>query len=190
MKIIKNNATEEVVIKKSKFISYAYFVNNLEEIKNILNNLKEKYKDAKHMCYAYIVNNDKKYSDDKEPNGTAGMPILNILEKNNLNNILVVVIRYFGGIKLGASNLLRAYVNVTKNCLEKCEKEEYIDYIELILTTKISNISQLDKLTYNELIINKEFNENVNYTIKINKNNKNDFIKQLNNKNINYKIKE
>lgn len=108
MKLIN---TYEEVIKKSRFIAYYYEVNTIDEIKNILESLKKEHKKAKHLPYAYKIDNLVKKSDDKEPSGTAGLPIYNIIEKNNLNNTLIVVVRYFGGIKLGAGGLLRAYLN-------------------------------------------------------------------------------
>lgn len=108
----------ELIINKSKFISYRYDLSTLSDVETILLSLKKQYKKATHICYAYIYNRDsvhEKCSDDGEPSGTAGYPILNVLKKKNLTNILVVVVRYFGGIKLGAGGLTRAY---TKACAE------------------------------------------------------------------------
>lgn len=109
-------------IKKSKFIGLYYEVTNVEEIPSILNELKKEHKKARHIPYAYKIDNQVKKSDDKEPSGTAGLPILNIIEKNNLNNTLIVIIRYFGGIKLGAGGLIRAYANTAKEVAK--EKQE------------------------------------------------------------------
>jgi len=114
MKLLNEYSLE---IKKSKFVGYYYQVESIEEIETILENLKKEHKKAKHFPYAYKINGQIKKSDDKEPSGTAGMPILNIIEKNNLNNCLIVVIRYFGGIKLGAGGLLRAYSNAAKEII-------------------------------------------------------------------------
>lgn len=103
-------------INKSKFLAYKHNLNSIDEVKDILNLLKKEHKKAKHFCYAYVFNKDivsEKCSDDGEPSGTAGYPILNVIKKKNLENILVVVVRYFGGIKLGAGGLTRAY---TKAC--------------------------------------------------------------------------
>ncbi len=108
----------ELIINKSKFIAYKFTLNSLEEVKSILTNLKNEHKKATHICYAYIYNRDivsEKCSDDGEPGGTAGYPILNVLKKKNLENIMVAVVRYFGGVKLGAGGLVRAY---TKACSE------------------------------------------------------------------------
>lgn len=108
----------ELIINKSKFIAYKFTLNSLEEVKSILTNLKNEHKKATHICYAYIYNRDivsEKCSDDGEPGGTAGYPILNVLKKKNLENIMVAVVRYFGGVKLGVGGLVRAY---TKACSE------------------------------------------------------------------------
>lgn len=106
MKLI---STSEYVIKKSKFLGYLYEIDSLEEIDDILLKLKSEHKKARHFPYAYKLNNNAKKTDDKEPSGTAGNPIYQVLERNNLNNHLLVVIRFFGGIKLGAGPLLRSY---------------------------------------------------------------------------------
>ena len=111
MYTIKEELEKELIINKSKFISKAYFVSSKEDALKILDNLKSKYKDASHICYAYTIDNNIKYSDDGEPNNTAGLPIYNVIDKNNLNHVLIAVIRYFGGIKLGAGGLTRAYSN-------------------------------------------------------------------------------
>ncbi len=98
-----------IIVKKSKFMAYYYEVTDLSEIKTILENLRKEHKKARHVVYAYKIQNTAGKSDDKEPSGTAGTPLYNILERNNLNNRLLVVVRYFGGVKLGAGPLTRAY---------------------------------------------------------------------------------
>ena len=128
MQTIKNNVNNEIIIKNSKFICYLYKIKSIEDINKILSNLKEEYKDATHHCYAYILDNLKKSSDDGEPGGTAGIPILKVLENNNLTNILAVVIRYFGGIKLGAGGLVRAYSNTVSETIRGLEIIENIEY--------------------------------------------------------------
>ena len=112
MKLLNEYTLE---IKKSKFIALLYEIEAVEDVNTILATLKKEHKKAKHFPYAYKIDLNVKKSDDKEPSGTAGLPILNIIERNNLNNTLIVVIRYFGGIKLGAGGLLRAYSNAAKN---------------------------------------------------------------------------
>lgn len=109
----------QIEIKKSKFISYYYEIISPDEVKIILDNLKKEHKKARHIAYAYKVLNTAGKSDDKEPSGSAGMPLYNLLEKNNLNNTLLVVVRYFGGTKLGFGPLTRAYSNAAIEALKK-----------------------------------------------------------------------
>lgn len=116
MKLI-NEVTIE--IKKSKFIGLYYEINSTDEAKEIIEILKKEHKKARHIPYAYKVNNTAKKSDDKEPSNTAGLPIYNIIERKNLDNCLVAVVRYFGGIKLGAGGLLRAYSDAAKEAVSK-----------------------------------------------------------------------
>ena len=126
MKSVKTNESV-LIIKNSRFITQIYKINNEDEVKKHLEEAKEKYKDATHYCYAYIIDNIKKSSDDGEPSGTAGIPILKVLEANNLTNILTIVIRYFGGIKLGANGLIRAYTKSTSNALKEVSLKEIDD---------------------------------------------------------------
>ena len=126
MYTIKKDINHELIIKKSRFICYLYKVNNLDDINNYLKDIKEEHKTAKHHCYAYILDNNKKATDDKEPSGTAGIPMLNLLEQKELNHVLAIVVRYFGGIKLGTGGLFRAYSTVLKEAVELADKEEEI----------------------------------------------------------------
>lgn len=103
-----------VEIKKSKFLGYYYMVDSVDEVKNILNFLQKAHKKARHMPYAYKIGPLAKKSDDKEPSNTAGGPIYNMIERKQLDNCLIVVVRYFGGIKLGAGGLTRAYMDAVK----------------------------------------------------------------------------
>ena len=108
MELINTSCLE---IKKSKFIGLLYRVQTKEEVETILNNLKVEHKKARHMPYAYKIGPIAKKTDDKEPSGTAGSPIYNIFERHSLDDVLIVVVRYFGGTKLGAGPLMRAYSN-------------------------------------------------------------------------------
>ena len=118
MKLI-NTCTIE--IKKSKFIAYYYEVKTKEEVDAILKELKEEHKKAKHIPYAYKIDNLVKKSDDKEPSNTAGTPIYNIIMQNNLNNVLILVVRYFGGTLLGSGLLTRTYLNSAKEVIKKVD---------------------------------------------------------------------
>ncbi len=112
----------------SKFISRAYPVESEQEVKEILQNLRSEFFDARHHCYAYIIKPDKSISrtnDDGEPSGSAGKPIFNQLLSHDLTNILVVVVRYFGGTKLGIPGLINAYKLATKEAIEANEILEF-----------------------------------------------------------------
>ena len=141
---IKENIETEIVVKKSKFICNLIKVENQKEAEEYIKKTKKKYYDARHNCVAYRVIEDEqiieKSSDDGEPSGTAGGPMLNILQKNNLCNVLVIVTRYFGGILLGTGGLVRAYSDAafeainTAERIEKCigiEAETELDYNNL-----------------------------------------------------------
>ncbi len=167
MYTIKNNSINEIIIKNSKFITLLYKVYSLEDIKNTLVNVKTLYPNATHYCYAYILNNEKRSSDDGEPSGTAGTPILNILESNNLNYILAVVIRYFGGIKLGSSGLIRAYSRSVKEAIKENILTKLIEGINVNITFSWSNIKQIDYLLKDQLINKKEYLDNITYNISI-----------------------
>lgn len=106
MKLIKESIYE---VKKSKFYAYNYEVDTVDEVLSVIDGLKKEHKKARHIVYAYKIDGIEKKYDDGEPSGTAGMPLYNIINKKNLNHSLIVVVRYFGGIKLGAGGLLRAY---------------------------------------------------------------------------------
>ena len=122
-KTILNNVSSEIVEKKSKFICNVYHIESVEEAENNLADVRKKFHDARHNCFAYrIAEGDiSKSSDDGEPSGTAGVPMLNILTGRNLSNILVVVTRYFGGILLGTGGLVRAYSLATTEALDNAE---------------------------------------------------------------------
>ena len=109
VKTVRNQTEYEIVINKSRFICLLIPVSDVDEVALYLEEARELYPAATHYCYAYIIDALKKASDDGEPSKTAGMPMLNVLEKNDLNHILAIVIRYFGGVKLGAGGLVRAY---------------------------------------------------------------------------------
>ena len=111
--------TNEFEIKKSRFITYLYDIDDENKVNDIVNSIREEHKKAKHVVYVYKIKSTGKINDDGEPKGTAGMPIFNVIEKNNLNNVLIVVVRYFGGIKLGAGGLFRAYSKSASEIVKK-----------------------------------------------------------------------
>ena len=162
MKTIKNNITNEIEIKNSKFITKIYKTEK-EEIINILEKLKKEYPKATHYCYAYNSKNYKKSSDDNEPTGTAGKPILNVLEKEELENVLVVIIRYFGGIKLGAGGLIRAYTKATTEALKKAIYQEVQEAYKVRIQFPYSEEKNINYLIQEKNILKKEFQENIIY---------------------------
>ena len=125
---IKKNVETEIIVKKSKFICNLIRVESQKEAEESIKKIKKKYYDARHNCVSYRVIEDEqiveKSSDDGEPSGTAGGPMLNILQKNNLCNVLVIVARYFGGILLGTGGLVRAYSDATFKAINFAEKIE------------------------------------------------------------------
>lgn len=123
---IENNVVSEFVEKKSKFIGNLFYIESSKQAEDIIKETKKKYFDAKHNCIAYrVIENGQlieRFSDNGEPQGTAGAPMLNILQKNNLVNVLIIVTRYFGGILLGTGGLVRAYQKSLMLALEDCKK--------------------------------------------------------------------
>ena len=165
---IEENVSTEIVEKKSKFIANLFYVETVEESENIIRETRKKYFDARHNCIAYRVLENgqiiEKASDDGEPSGTAGAPMLNILQKNEFANVLIIVTRYFGGILLGTGGLVRAYSDSLLKAIEnskkivKCLGQQYkveVDYSEFEnfkYYCKKNNI-YIEKLEYGEDIV-------------------------------------
>lgn len=199
-KTINENISSEIVEKKSKFIANIFYIQTVEEAENKLEEIRKKYYDARHNCYAFsIMTKDgiiNRSSDDGEPSGTAGAPILNILNKNEIINVLVVVTRYFGGILLGTGGLVKAYSQAVIEALNNTNFviEELGEELELEI-----DYNDLEKLNYycnqnNLKIVNNIYEEKIKCIIEVNSVEKNkiiDNINELNFKIINYKtIKE
>ncbi|WP_315024505.1 YigZ family protein [Alloprevotella tannerae] len=131
--------------KRSKFISFAIPVNTIEDVQCELKTYQKKYFDARHVCYAYILGNDgetSRSSDDREPSGTAGRPILGQLRSQNLTNILLIVVRYFGGTELGAANLGRAYKTAAADALTKAQIKEIVIMDSLVFESPYTEIDR------------------------------------------------
>ncbi len=131
--------------KRSKFISFAIPVNTIEDVQCELKTYQKKYFDARHACYAYILGNDgetSRSSDDREPSGTAGRPILGQLRSQNLTNILLIVVRYFGGTELGAANLGRAYKTAAADALTKAQIKEIVIMDSLVFESPYPEIDR------------------------------------------------
>lgn len=164
---IKSNVINELVIKKSKFITFLYKVDDVESANEVLNNLNAKYKDATHICYAYIIDGVKRFSDNGEPGGTAGMPILGVLENKNLDHILCCVVRYFGGVKLGANGLVRAY---SSSCSEAISNSIIIQLVLGKFCSISFNYDEtkiIDSMLSGAIVVNKDYNDKVSYVFKI-----------------------
>lgn len=186
---IKGNITSEYIINRSRFITKIIKINDILDIDEKIDQVKNEYADATHYCYAYIINNIKRFNDDGEPSGTAGIPILNVLENNNLNYVLCVVIRYFGGIKLGAGGLVRAYTKGVTNALENCEIIRLEEGLELDIYFNYDQTKDVDYFLKNTNITNKVFEGKIKYSIQITKNNQDKYLNYFVNNKIDYKIK-
>lgn len=186
MLTILKNSTNRIQIKGSIFICNLINLQKIEDIKDIISNISNQYNDATHNCYAYRfgISNILEYSsDDGEPSGSAGKPILNVLKKNSLTNIIAIVTRYFGGSKLGIRGLIDAYSEVTENTIkiseliETFEKKYFsIDCDYSIFETLKNRINKLDGK-----IENIDYSSKVNFIVCIKKKNSfilEDFFKQ------------
>ena len=144
---IQENVTTQIIEKKSKFIAKLFYVESQDEIDKIIKENKKQYFDARHHCIAYrILKNDtiiEKANDDGEPSGTAGAPMLKILQNNNLCNVLIIVIRYFGGTLLGTGGLVRAYSDSLKNAIEKANEIEKYMGEQLEVRTSYADFEKL-----------------------------------------------
>lgn len=122
MLTILNNSSSTTIVKKSKFMAFSFLINSKDDVVDIVKKYKAKYCDANHVCYGFISGNNQElygFSDDGEPSGTAGKQIFSIIKLMKITNALVIVVRYFGGIKLGANGLIKEYRKSTKLVLQK-----------------------------------------------------------------------
>lgn len=162
-----NNIENTIIINKSKFITNIFYIDQIEDIEKYLNIIKNKYKDATHHCYSYIIDNIKRFNDDGEPSGTAGMPMLEVLEKNNLNHVLAIVTRYFGGIKLGAGGLLRAYTKSITDALLKTDKLDLINGYLVKISFDYNKEKDINNLIKEYTILDRIYDNNITYLIEI-----------------------
>lgn len=186
MNTIKYNNKSELIIKSSKFITLLYKVNNEDDLKDILKEVKITYPSATHYCYAYIIKDKKKANDDGEPSGTAGIPILKVLDNYNLTNVLAIVVRYFGGILLGTNGLIRAY---TKSCTTALNNNKITTLKEgynITINLPYNKESEINYLLKNTPIIKKEYTTTITYTLNITK----ETLETLKNNNIPYTINQ
>ena len=161
---IKEEMQNTIVIEKSKFITYIKRVKTEEEFKDYLNQIRKKHYDASHVCSAFISGNIKRSNDDGEPSGTAGAPILNCLEKNNLDEVCALVVRYFGGVKLGTGGLIRAYSSSVSECLNIANLVEEKEFNEYCLSLPYDLANKIDYFMKNQtILIETRYNTDITY---------------------------
>lgn len=167
MKTILENFFFQIEIEKSKFLGYAIAINNEEDAKNEINRIRKEHPKATHHCYAYVLKDKQKSNDDGEPAGTAGIPVLEIIKQFDLENVLIVVVRYFGGIKLGAGGLVRAYARSAKEVLLVSKVHEIKTLPTYNLIFDYNYISSMENfIAKNQLkILEKEYELKVTYTL-------------------------
>lgn len=196
-KTIEKENSAEIVEKKSRFIANIYNVESKEEAEEKIKQIKKKYYDAKHHCFAFSIIEEngitQKSSDDGEPSGTAGAPILNIIKSNNLQNVVIIVTRYFGGILLGTGGLTRAYSEAAGKVVEQSELIQKEPGMEVELEIAYNDN---EKFKYycqknNINIIKIEYTENILYKIELNEKEykKIEEINKTNNKQLDINIK-
>lgn len=144
---LQKAVTARLEIKKSEFIAYAYPVTSREQAMFHVEQLRVKYPDARHWCWAYIIGDPENttsagFDDDGEPNGTAGRPILNVLQHKSIGNIIIVVVRYFGGIKLGAGGLTRAYAGSAQAAVDKMTLQPYVPMAQIQILADFATEAQ------------------------------------------------
>ena len=167
LSVSSNIAKSEIVINKSRFLGFVTHVESVEDAQHFLDSIRSEYKDARHICFAYRLKNTSKASDDGEPSGTAGKPILQIIEKQNLFDTIIVVVRYFGGIKLGAGGLLRAYSNCATDCLSNTQKEIFYSSILYKISLEYKDYQTFLNKIKNRFIevLESDFDNGANLTI-------------------------
>jgi len=170
----------EFVVEKSRFISFACQVSTVGQANFFIESISKQHYDATHNCYAYLTDDGQKFSDDGEPQGTAGMPILNAIKGKNLHNVAVVVTRYFGGIKLGAGGLVRAYGKAASNVLEEAEKVQFLQCDLFKVKCDYSYVSSVESTAFSfGKIAEREYYADVTYKIIVPVSKSDDFVKKL-----------
>lgn len=163
-------ASSEIKVSGSKFIAHVFHVLSKHQAESVYSNIKRKYHDATHNCFAYRISADVfRYSDDGEPSGTAGLPIYKILDNKDLSQTIIIVTRYFGGTKLGTGGLIRAYSDATLDVLSKTKTEIKVRYVTVTVETTYENMSLLlDFVNKHDGIIGKtEYTEKISFCLQI-----------------------
>ena len=169
MRTINKDSKITIEITKSIFHSIMRYVDNVDDAKAFFQEIKEEYPNATHYCTAYVIGKNGEYghyNDDGEPSGTAGMPMFDVLRKNDLTNVAVVVVRYFGGIKLGAGGLVRAYSKSVSENLKVAEVVEIIEYKFIKLSFDYSILKLVERNLDDAEIVSRHFDLDVTLFIK------------------------
>jgi uncharacterized YigZ family protein len=190
---ITNEEVYEEKIERSRFIVNLKYITQVEQAKDFITHISKEHKNANHNCWAYVIGKQGDWahsSDNGEPSGTAGKPILNAINKYDLTNIVVVVTRYFGGVKLGIRGLIDAYGGITERAIELNKRQELVDYHYFKITTSYdyNNILQHKLKQFDLDIISSEFGIDVQVTIKISEHILQDVISMLDDLTNNNKI--
>lgn len=180
-KIIIKDGIGEIVEKKSRFIANARAVSSEEEAVEFINAIKKKNWDARHNCMAYVVNDIQRFSDDGEPQGTAGKPILDVITGRELSNVVIVVTRYFGGILLGTGGLVRAYQRAAIEALDNAIIAEKKSGKKFSIETDYNGLGKIQYIASSEEIniIDTIYMDNVNITVVSDEEKYNGFIKKV-----------
>lgn len=182
MYTIKEAITYQEIIKKSKFITYLHPVNSLNEAKEIIKKYQLEHKEATHVCYSYIIDeNTYKYYDDGEPSNSAGMPIYQVLKNNKLIYIVCVIVRYFGGVKLGVGGLCHAYSSGALNSLKNATVIEYKKTDNYIIEISYPNFDIFNYYLEKKgiAVIDKQFLDNIYISIFIDEDTKSEIDNQF-----------
>ena len=170
MNTIGKDVIVEQEINKSSFITYLKLVTTPLDAKNYIKEIKELHPNATHHVTAYLVGPTGEHghaNDDGEPSGTAGLPVLDVFKKNDITNFVCIVVRYFGGIKLGAGGLVRAYSSSASLALKEAGTQPIINYQTLELTFNYGFMNIIENKLKNYEILSKDFTTNVTLTIKV-----------------------
>ena len=174
MKKIIKNGQGEYIEKKSKFIAHIFDVESEQQAAAIIAEVKKKYWDARHNCYAYILGDKgeiQRFSDDGEPSGTAGKPILEVLSGNECSNCLCIVTRYFGGVLLGTGGLIRAYTSASKEALDDCLTGELVEGVHAYLDADYNYVGKIQHLCiqHDITVVSTEYSDNAIFELMMEK---------------------
>ena len=183
-KTVKKQSQSLLIEKKSKFIAHIFNVESEQQAAAIIAEVKKKYWDARHNCYAYILGNKgeiQRFSDDGEPSGTAGKPILEVLSGNECSNCLCIVTRYFGGVLLGTGGLIRAYTSASKEALDDCLTGELVEGVHAYLDADYNYVGKIQHLCIQDdiTVVNTEYSDNVIFELMMEKQVRQKFEKAL-----------